>query len=84
MTERQTFNLVDMTVGMPYVLFGIYPAFMQDGNAPNTLVKGRCVYLYFGFKHIISEKLSDLARQGDLDYSNFAWSLGIGVTGSKF
>ena len=59
------FGLVDMTVGMPYAFFGYY--------TPETGM----IYWYFGFRHILTEKLSDLAKQGELVYRDFALVLGM-------
>jgi hypothetical protein len=59
------FDLVDMTVGMPYAFFGYY--------TPETGM----VHVYFGFRHILTEKLSDLARQGEFVYRDFALAIGV-------
>ncbi len=59
------FDLVHMNVGMPYALLCFY------------LPGAGSVYTYLGFRHILTEKLSDLARQGEFVYRDFALALGM-------
>lgn len=62
------FDLVDLTVGTPYLLFGIATEY---DNRPLTLG------FYFGFRHIIKKQLSDLAKQAELGFRDFACIFGI-------